>query len=61
MSQQNLNDADVDASLQHMRGEAVAERVRPEVIVEAALASCLVESGSCGRVGKMGDDSPTGE
>jgi hypothetical protein len=61
MSQQHLDDSNVHASLQHVRGEAVPERVRPEVIVEAAFASGLVESISCGGVGKVGDDSPTRE
>ncbi len=61
MSQQHLDDSNVHASLEHVRGEAVAERVRPEAIVEAALASCFIESTPRGRIGKVGDDSPTGE
>jgi hypothetical protein len=60
MSQQNLDDANVHALLEHVRGEAVTKRVRPEAIIEAALASRFGESGSCGGVGKRGDDSPTG-
>ena len=61
MSQQELDNADVHAALQHVRGEAMSERVRPEFIMKAALVSRLVESQSCGRVGQMGDGSATGE
>ena len=35
MPQQELNDADVHAPLEHVRGEAVPQRVRPEFLVEA--------------------------
>ncbi len=61
MSQQNLDDANVHASLKQVRGEAVAERVRPEAFVETALASSLDESAPCGGIGKVSDDPPTGE
>jgi hypothetical protein len=61
MSEQNLDDTDVHASLEHMRGEAVTERVRPEVVVEMALVSRLVESIPRGGVRKVGDDAATGE
>ena len=61
MSQQNLDDADVHALLQHVRGKAVPKRVWPKTIIEAALASSLDESDACGGIGKMADDSPTGE
>ena len=61
MPEQHLNDADVHALLKHVRGKAVAKRVRPELCVEAALASRLMERESCGGIGKMRDDSPTGE
>ena len=44
MSEQDLDNADVHASLQHVRGEAVPERVRPELVMKAALVSRLVES-----------------
>ena len=61
MSEKELDDADVHAALQHVRGEAMPERVRPEFVVKAALASRLVESQSCGRVGQVGHGSATGE
>ncbi len=61
MPQQELDDADVYASLEHVRGETVAERVWPEPFVEAALASRLVECGPCGGVGQVRDDSTTGK
>jgi len=61
MSEQDLDNTDVHAPLEQVRGEAVAERVRPEFVVEAALASRFVESGACGRIGQVGDDSVTGE
>ena len=61
MSEQDLNNANVHALLEHVRGEAVPERVRPEFIMKAALVSRLVESPSCGRVGQVSDDSATRE
>lgn len=61
MSQQNLDEANVHTSLQHVRGEAVPQRVRHEAFVETALASSLVESGPCGGIGKVSDDPPTGK
>ena len=61
MSQQNLDDANVHASLKQVRGEAVAERVRTEVTIKATLASRFHESISRGGVGKRSDDSLTGE
>src|SRR5271166_4866905 len=36
MPKQNLDDADVHALLEHVRGEAVTQRVWPEIGVEAA-------------------------
>ena len=60
MSQQDLDDADVHAPLQHVRGEAVAERVRPEFVRKAARVSRLVE-GVERCVGQVGDDSATRE
>ena len=38
MSQQNLDDADVHASLKQVCGEAMAKRVRAELTIEPALA-----------------------
>jgi len=61
MSQQDLDNADVHASLEHVRGKAVAERVWPEFVIQAALASCFMESKSRCRVGQVGKGSVTGE
>lgn len=61
MSEQNLDNTDVHAPLQQMRGEAVPERVRSKVVVEAALASSLTESGSGRRVWQVRHNSSTGE
>ena len=61
MPEQHLNDSDVHTLLEHMCGKAVAKRVRPEPCVEAALAARLMERDPCGRIGKVSDDSPTGE
>ena len=36
MAEQDLDDPDVHAPLEHVRGEAVTQRVRPEIGVEAA-------------------------
>ena len=61
MSQQDLDNADVHAKLEHVRGKAMAERVRSKTTVEAALASRFFKRGVCGGVRKMRDDSPAGE
>ena len=61
MPEQDLNDADVHALLEHVRGETVAKRVRPKPCVEAALVSRLMERESRGGIGKMGDESSTGK
>ncbi len=61
MSQQNLDDANVHASLQQVRGEAMPKRVRPEAMIKAALASGLDERLACGAVAQRGDERLTGE
>jgi len=61
MSQQNLDDANVHASLQQVRGEAVPQRVRPEAMIKAALVSGFDESISCGGLGQRSDDLLTGK
>ena len=61
MSQQNLDDANVHASLQQVCGEAMAKRVRSKSVIEAALASRFDERISCGGVGQRRGDSPAGE
>ena len=42
VSQQHLDDADVHALFQQVRGEAMPQRMRPEAMIEAALASGFV-------------------
>jgi hypothetical protein len=61
MAEQDLDDADVHAPLEHVRGEAVTQRVRPEMGVEAAGVARLKERGSCGRIGQVSRQSPTGK
>ena len=61
MPEQDLDDADVDAPLEHVRGEAVTQRVRPEIGVKAAGVARLNERGTCGRIGQVGHRSPTGK
>ena len=61
MAQQHLDDADVDPALEHVRGEAVAERVRPERFVKAACLSCLDKGSTGGGLGQRGQQAPTGE
>ena len=61
MAQQNLNQADVHALLEHVCGKAVAERVWPKLIVEAALASRLIKRGVGGGIRQVGDDASAGE
>ena len=50
MSQQNLDDANIDASFQQVRGEAVSKRVWAEAMIEPALVSRLDESSPRGAV-----------
>jgi hypothetical protein len=59
--QQDLDDADVDAPLEHVRGETVAERVRPKTDVEAALVPRFVEGVPGGGVTQMGEDPSAGK
>src|SRR5215469_17964546 len=54
MPEQELDDADIDAAREHVRGEAVAQRVGPEIEVEAASVTCLPESGPCGGIRQVG-------
>ena len=61
MPEQDLDDADVHASLEHVRGEAVTQRVRPEIGVKAAGVPRLDERGPCGRIGQVGHQSPAGK
>jgi hypothetical protein len=61
MSEQDLDNANIDASLEHVRGEAVPERVRPEIVVETALGSRLFESGSRCCVRQVRNNSSAGE
>ena len=61
MSQQNLDDADVHASLKQVCGEAMAKRVRAELTIEPALASRFNKSIARGRIRQRSDNSLTGE
>ncbi len=61
MPEQDLDDADIHAPLEHVRGEAVAQRVRPEIGIKAAGVPCLDECGPGGRVGQVGRQSPAGK
>ena len=61
MAEQDLDDPDVHTPLEHVRGEAVTQRVRPEIGVEAAGVARLDERGPCGRIGQVGRQSPAGK
>jgi len=61
MPEQDLDDPDVHAALEHVGGEAVTQRVGPEIGVEAAGIPGLGEGGPCGRVGQVGRQSPAGK
>ncbi len=61
MAEQDLDDPDVHAPLEHVRGEAVTQRVRPEIGVKAAGIPRLDECGPCGRIGQVGCQSPAGK
>jgi hypothetical protein len=61
MSEQDLDNANIDASLEHVRGEAVPERVRSELVVETACGSRLIESSPRGRVRQVRNDSSAGK
>ena len=61
MAQQDLDEADIDAALEHVRGEAVAERVRPKIGIKAALVPRLGEGGAGGGIGQVGPQTPRGK
>src|SRR4051794_21271952 len=61
MPEQDLDDADVHAPLEHVGGEAVTQRVRPEIGVEPAGVPRLDERGPCGGIGQVGRPSPAGK
>jgi len=61
VSEQDLDDADIHAPLEHVRGEAVPERVRSEIRVEATGVARLDKRGPCGRIGEVGRRSPAGK
>src|SRR5580693_7931701 len=54
VSEQDLDDADIHATLKHVRGKAVTQRVRSEIGVEATGVARLDERGPCARIGEMG-------
>ncbi len=61
MPERDLDDADVFASLEHVCGEAVTQRIRPEIGIRTAGVACLDERGTSGRIGQVGQWSPTGK
>ena len=61
MSEQDLDDADVDAALEQVRGEAVAERVRPKMGIKATLIPRREEGGTCRGIGQVGQQTPAGK
>ena len=61
VSEQDLDDADIDAPLEHVRGKAVTQRVRSEIRVEATGVTRLDECGPRGCIGEMGRRSPAGK
>src|SRR5208283_5769628 len=61
MPEQDLDDPDVHTPLEQVRGEAVTQRVGPEIGVKAAGVPRLDECGPCGRIGQVGRQSPAGK
>ena len=61
VSEQDLDDADIDAALEHVRGKAVTQRVRSEIGAEATGVTRLGECGPRGCIGEMGRRSPAGK
>src|SRR5580692_12031944 len=61
VSEQDLDDADIDALFEHVRGKAVTQRVRSEIRTEATGVTRLDERGSCRRIGEVGRRSPAGK
>jgi len=61
MPEQDLDDPDVHAPLEHVRGEAVTQRVWLEIGGEATGIAGLDERGPRGRIGEVGRQSPTGK
>ena len=61
MPQQDLNDPDVYAPLEHVSGEAMTQRVRSEIGVEAAGVPCLGKCRPRGCIRQVGRQSPTGK
>jgi hypothetical protein len=59
--EQDLDDADIDAPLEHVRGEAVTQRVRSEIRVKATGVTRLEERGPRTRIGEMGCRAPAGK
>src|SRR5271156_2333504 len=60
-TQKDLDDPDVHAALEHVRGEAMTQRVRSEIGVEATGVARLDERGPRGRIGEVGRRSPAGK
>src|SRR3954465_12604754 len=61
MPEQDLDDPDVHTPLEHVGGEAVTQRVRPEIGVEPAGVPRLDERGPCRGIGGGGRRPPAGK
>src|SRR3954471_2336637 len=61
MPEQDLDDPDVHTPLEHVGGEAVAQRVRPEIGVEPAGVPRLDERRPCRGIGEVGRRPPAGK
>jgi hypothetical protein len=61
MAEQDRDDPDIDATLEQVGGEAVTQRVGPELGAEAAGVARLDERGARGGIGEVGHPSPAGK
>ena len=62
MPEQDLDDADVHAPLEHVRSEAATQRVRPEIGVETAgMHACMNVARAAARIRQVGRHSPAGK
>ncbi len=61
MPEKDLDDPDVYTPLEHVRGEAMTQRVRSEIGVEAAGVPRLDKCGPCGRIRQVGGQPPAGK
>ncbi len=61
MAEEDLDEADIDAALEQMGGEAVTEGVGSKMGVKAALLPRLVEGGAGGGLGQVGQRTLAGK